>query len=301
MLEVKNLYKRYRNIVAIDRISFQVKPGKIFGLIGPNGAGKTTTMRMILNIIKPSDGEILFENRKSLNDFYNIVGYLPEERGLYKKSKVIDLLLYFGFLKNMKRSIARNEIMIWLNRFGIKDLAYRQIEELSKGNQQKVQFIASIIHNPKILILDEPFSGFDPINQQEIKNFIIEFVNSGKILILSTHQMDMAEKLCSEIFLINKGKEVCSGELADIKKKFGGKHIRIEFEGNPDFLKMHEMILQYEIFSNYSEIQLRDSINPSEFLKSIVDMTTLIHFSVIEPSLNKIFIDLVKQSSSKMI
>ncbi len=301
MLEVKNLYKRYKNIVAVDRISFQVKPGRIFGLIGPNGAGKTTTMRMILNIIKPSDGEILFENRKSFNDFYNIVGYLPEERGLYKKSKVIDLLLYFGSLKNMKRSIARNEIMVWLNRFGIKNLAYRKIEELSKGNQQKVQFIASIIHNPKILILDEPFSGFDPINQQEIKNFIIEFVNSGKILILSTHQMDMAEKLCSEIFLINKGKEVCSGELADLKKRFGGNHIRIEFEGNPDFLKIHEMILQYEIFSNYSEIQLRDSIIPSEFLKSIVDMTTLTHFSVIEPSLNKIFIDLVKQSSSKII
>ena len=300
MLEVQKLYKKYGNIVAVDDVSFSAKPGRIFGLLGPNGAGKTTTMRMILNIIKPSDGKIIFNSNQSLNDLYNLVGYLPEERGLYKKSAVIDLIVYLASLKGMKKKDAKISALNWLNRLGIKNLANRKIAELSKGNQQKVQFITSVVHNPTILILDEPFTGFDPINQQEIKNLILEFAALGKILILSTHQMDIAEKLCSEIFLINKGKEVCSGELSEIKKKFGGQHIKLGFEGNDDFIKNDKNILQYEIFNNYSELQLKDSIKPSDFLKSIIDKTSVTHFSIIEPSLNKIFIDLVNESSGKV-
>ena len=300
MLEVQKLYKKYGNIVAVDDVSFSAKPGRIFGLLGPNGAGKTTTMRMILNIIKPSDGKIIFNSNQSLNDLYNMVGYLPEERGLYKKSAVIDLIVYLASLKGMKKKNAKISALNWLNRLGIKNLANRKIAELSKGNQQKVQFITSVVHNPTILILDEPFTGFDPINQQEIKNLILEFATLGKILILSTHQMDIAEKLCSEIFLINKGKEVCSGELSEIKKKFGGQHIKLGFDGNDDFIKNDKNILQYEIFNNYSELQLKDSIKPSDFLKSIIDKTSVTHFSIIEPSLNKIFIDLVNESSGKV-
>jgi ABC-2 type transport system ATP-binding protein len=300
MLEVQNLYKKYGNVVAVDGVSFQAKPGKIFGLIGPNGAGKTTTMRMILNITKPSTGKIIFDGIKSLSDLYNHVGYLPEERGLYKKSKVIDLILYFASLKGMKKKTARIEALNWLDRLKIKDIANRKIEELSKGNQQKIQFITSIVHNPNILILDEPFTGFDPINQQEIKNIILDFSNSGKILILSTHQMDYAEKLCSEIFLTNKGKEVCSGSLSEIKKRFGGQHIKLKFEGDENFIKNDSNVLQYEFFNGYVELQLKESIIPSDYLKSIVDKTTLTDFSVIEPSLNRIFIDLVNQSSGKI-
>lgn len=296
MLEVKNLVKLYKNVVAVDGISFKVKPGKIFGLLGPNGAGKTTTMRMILNIIKPTKGEIIFEDKISNEDFINNIGYLPEERGLYRKSKVIDLLLYFASLKNMNRFNAKFEAAKWLRKLGINDLVNRKIEELSKGNQQKIQFISSVLHNPKILVLDEPFTGFDPINQQEIKNYILEFVSTGRILILSTHQMDTAEKLCSEIFLINKGKEICSGELSEIKRKFGGNHIRIGFDGDIQFLNHHPKVFHQEIYNNYVDVQLNNDANPHEFLKSIVDKITITHFSVIEPSLNKIFIDKVNHS-----
>ena len=300
MLEVQNLVKKYDGVIAVDDISFIAKPGQIFGLLGPNGAGKTTTMRMILNIIKPSAGRIIFENKKSLSELSNIVGYLPEERGLYKKSKVIDLILYFAVLKNMEKKTAWIEAFSWLNKLGIEELANRKIEELSKGNQQKIQFITAIIHKPDILILDEPFTGFDPINQQEIKNIILDYTNSGKIIILSTHQMDTAEKLCSEIFLINKGKEVCSGDLSDIKKKFGGQHIKIKFDGDTDFIKKEKDVLHYDIFNNFIELQLKDGIKPSDFLKSIIEKINVTHFSVIEPSLNKIFIDIVKQSSDKI-
>jgi ABC-2 type transport system ATP-binding protein len=301
MFEVKNLSKRFGSFVAVDNISFSVKPGKIFGLLGPNGAGKTTTMRMILNIIGPSQGQIIINEDKSINDFYNLIGYLPEDRGLYKKSNVWDLILYFAVLKGMKKSEAKLEAEKWLSKLEILDLRYRRIDGLSKGNQQKIQFIISIIHNPKILILDEPFAGFDPINQQEIKNIIFDFAEEGKIIILSTHQMDTAEKLCSEILLINQGKEISKGNLIEIKKKFGGTHIKLGFEGNPDIIKNDDRVLHFEIFNNYSEIQLKDHINPTDFLKSVIEKITVTHFSIIEPSLNKIFIDLVKQSSEMKI
>jgi ABC-2 type transport system ATP-binding protein len=297
MLEVKNLSKKFGSVIAVDNVSFQAKPGKIFGLLGPNGAGKTTTMRMILNIIKPSNGQIIFNGNKSLSDLYNFVGYLPEERGLYKKSNVSDLIIYFASLKGMKKNDAKSEVEKWLGKLGILDLRYRRIDELSKGNQQKIQFIISVIHNPNILILDEPFTGFDPINQQEIKDLILNFANSGKIIILSTHLMDTVEKLCSEIFLINRGKEISSGKLVDIKKKFGGNHVRLGFDGGLEFIKNDERVLHFEIFNHFAEIQLENSVNPTDFLKSIIDKITVNHFSIIEPSLNKIFIDLVKQSS----
>ena len=301
MLEVKRLSKKFGSTIAVDDISFEVQPGKIFGLLGPNGAGKTTTMRMILNIVKPSSGQIIFNGDKSLSDLYNLVGYLPEERGLYKKSVVKDFILYFASLRGMKKSEAKSKVDKWLKKLGILDLRYRRINELSKGNQQKIQFITSIIHDPEILILDEPFTGFDPINQQEIKDLIFDFANAGKIIILSTHLMDTAEKLCSEILLINKGKEISKGELTDIKKKFRGNHIKLGLEGNFDFIKNDRRVLHFEIFNNFAEIQLEDSVKPTEFLKSIVDSTSVSHFSIIEPSLNKIFIDLVRQSSGAEI
>lgn len=299
MLSVKDLTKSYGDIVAVDSISFEVEKGQIFGLLGPNGAGKTTTMRMILNIINPTRGKIIFDREKSLSNFYDIVGYLPEERGLYKKSRVIDLILYFASLKGMKRSFAKIEAKKWLSKLEISDLAVRKIGELSKGNQQKVQFICSIIHNPEILIFDEPFTSLDPINQQEIKNLILEFANNGKIIILSTHQMDIAEKLCAKIFLINKGKEVCSGLLSDIKGKFGGNNIKLGIDGDCNFLKSSSDVISYEIYSNYCEVQLKESVNPTEFLKMIIDKKTVTHFSIIQPSLNKIFLDLVKNFPGK--
>jgi len=297
MLTVNNLVKKFNTTLAVDNLSFKVYPGKIFGLLGPNGAGKTTAIRTILNIIKPTSGEIIFNGNPITNEYYNIIGYLPEERGLYKRSKVIDVLIYFASLKNLSRKDALSRVDFWLKKLKITDLRDKKIEQLSKGNQQKVQLIAAILHNPQLLILDEPFTGFDPINQQEVKDLILDFVSEGKTIILSTHQMDLAEKLCEDILLINKGKAVSSGKLSDIKKNFGGNNIRLSFTGDNDSLNQFSEIIKFDYYKNYTEVQLKDDVIPSDFLKKLVDKIEVNHFSIIEPTLNKIFIDLIKENS----
>lgn len=297
MLIVNNLVKRFNTTLAVDNISFTVRPGKIFGLLGPNGAGKTTTIRTILNIIKPTSGEIIFNGNPITYEYYNMIGYLPEERGLYKRSRVIDVLVYFASLKNLSNRDATNFADFWLKKLNISDYRNKKIEQLSKGNQQKIQLIAAISHNPSLLILDEPFTGFDPINQQEVKDIILALVSEGKTIILSTHQMELAEKLCEDILLINNGKEVSSGNLSDIKKNFGGNNIRLGFTGDSAFLDRLPEIIKHDNYNNYSDIQLRDDIIPSEFLKKMIGKIEVNHFSVVEPSLNKIFIDLIQKIS----
>jgi ABC-2 type transport system ATP-binding protein len=305
MLVAENLTKDYKDITAVNNVSFKVMPGRIFGLLGPNGAGKTTTIRTILNIIKPTSGRILFDGELINDHFFNIIGYLPEERGLYKKSKTLDVILYFARLKNMERKTALSEADIWLNKLDISIYRNKKIEELSKGNQQKVQFITAIIHNPRLLVLDEPFSGFDPINQQLIKEIIISLSDLGKTIILSTHQMETAEKLCSDIFLINKGKEVCSGSLADIKKRFGTNTVRIIFEGDGSFISCLPSVIRTEKSNSLLdiadtcsslEVTLKEEIHPKDFLKDIMNRISVTHFSVIQPALDKIFIDVIRNS-----
>ncbi|MCW8804352.1 MAG: ATP-binding cassette domain-containing protein [Ignavibacteriaceae bacterium] len=296
MLIVNNLVKKFNSTLAVDNLSFTVHPGKIFGLLGPNGAGKTTTIRTILNIIKPTLGEIIFNGNPITYEYYNIIGYLPEERGLYKRSKVIDVLIYFAALKNISKKNAANLADSWLKKLNILEYRDKKIEQLSKGNQQKVQLIAAIIHNPSLLILDEPFTGFDPINQQEVKDLILSFLSEGKTIILSTHQMELAEKLCEDILLINNGRAVSSGKLSDIKKNYGGNNIRLGFKGDNAFLNQFTEIVKYDNYNNYSDIQLRDDIIPSEFLKKLIGEIEVNHFSIVEPSLNKIFIELIKNS-----
>ena len=295
MLLVENLVKEFQNTTAVDNISFKVEPGKIFGLLGPNGAGKTTTLRTVLNIIKPTSGKILFNNQLITADFLNRIGYLPEERGLYRKSIVINVLLYFAELKNMSRTEAVKQADSWLKRLDITHYRNKKIEELSKGNQQKVQFIMSVIHNPQLLILDEPFTGFDPINQQEIRELIFSFESEGKIIILSTHQMETVEKICTDIFLLNNGKEVTNGKLSNLKKAFGGNHVEIKFKGDVSFLSSMVEVITVDTYNNYAEVHLKDIVKPSDFLKKIIDRIEITHFSVIEPTLNRIFIDLIKQ------
>ncbi|RPI73604.1 MAG: ATP-binding cassette domain-containing protein [Ignavibacteriales bacterium] len=296
MLLVENLRKEYKNLVAVDNISFKVDEGRIFGILGPNGAGKTTTIRTVLNIIKPNSGKISFNGKPITNEFFNIIGYLPEERGLYKKSKVIDVIQYFAGLKKMPRKKAYSEAKVWLQRLEIEQYLDKRIEELSKGNQQKIQFIISVIHNPKLLILDEPFTGFDPISQSLIKEVILSFVTLGKIIILSTHQMETAERLCSDILLINRGKEVYIGSLNKLKRNFGVNTVKIEFEGDAAFIEALPAVKNIDRYSNYAEVQLNDNINSSDFLKMIVDKINIKHFSVLEPTLNKIFIDVINQT-----
>lgn len=299
MLEVKNLTKNYGEIKAVENLSFTVYPGKIFGLLGPNGAGKSTTIKSIINVIKPNEGEILFDGSPINKDYLNRIGYLPEERGLYKKSKVIDVIVYLASLKNLHKKEIIQKANWWLEKLNVFDLKYRRVEELSKGNQQKIQFICSVIHNPDLLILDEPFSGFDPINQQEIKNFILDFLDEGKSIILSTHQMETAEKLCSDILLLNKGKSVLQGSLQEVKQKFGGNHIRLSLEGETNILNSFPEVISYEVYNNFIEIHLTDNSIPSSFLRKLVDKVSVNHFSIIEPTLEKIFIDTIKNQNSK--
>lgn len=293
MLEIKNLKKQFGNILAVNNLTFTVNQGEVFGLLGPNGAGKTTTIRCILNIIKPDSGEILFKGETINEAFLNYVGYLPEERGLYTKSKVLDVISYFGQLKGMTSNDAKNEGLKLLKKLEISQYAERKINELSKGNQQKVQIITSLVHSPEILIVDEPFSGLDPVNQQLVKELFLEFISTGKSLILSTHQMEIAEKLCNKIILINKGEAVLSGRIAEIKKKFQKNSLFIKFDKkNIDFSKFPE-IKSLDLYENSAELILNDNIDIRQFLKKIIDEVEINSFELKEPSLHSIFIDVV--------
>jgi len=295
MLEIRNIRKEFKNVVAVDDISFSVEPGKIFGLLGPNGAGKTTSIRMILNIIRPTSGVISIDGKPVGRDFHNETGYLPEERGLYKKSSVLDIIKYFATLKGLNSSEAEKTGKQWLERLDIPDYKKRKVQELSKGNQQKVQFIIAVIHNPKILILDEPFSGFDPINQEMVRDEILRLKNEGKTIVLSTHQMDMAEKMCESIFLINKGKEVCSGPINLVKRNFGKEFIKIEYEGSGEFIKTLPEVKTADLYGNFGEIELNEGANPSEVLPILFKNMQLRSFSIEASTLNRIFIDTIKK------
>jgi len=296
MLEIINLRKEYSATTAVDDITFKAEAGKIFGLLGPNGAGKTTTIRIILDILKPTSGEVRFYGKAIDNEFLNKTGYLPEERGLYKKSRVIDIIRYFAELKNIPAAQGIASGIEWLNKFDIIQYKDRKLEELSKGNQQKIQFITSILHNPDILILDEPFSGFDPINQQIVKDILIDFVNSGKIIILSTHQMELAEKLCHEIFLIDNGKEVVSGNINEVRKRYGKNSVKVEFTGDISFVNSLPYVLELNAYNNYAEVELRENTPPNVFLQDLINRIEIRNFNIVEATLNKIFIDLIKKS-----
>ncbi|MGB9591255.1 MAG: ABC transporter ATP-binding protein, partial [Candidatus Kryptoniota bacterium] len=221
MLEVRDLRKTFASTIALDRVSFKVKPGEIFGLLGPNGAGKTTTIRISLGILEPDAGIVLFNGEQLTDELKDKLAYLPEERGLYRKSRVLDVLVYFAGLRGIPVFEARKKAVEWLKRFELGVYANRKVEELSKGMQQKVQFISCLLHNPELLILDEPFSGLDPVNQMVLKDTMREMKASGKTIVFSTHQMEQAEKLCDRICLIDRGKVVLYGELSEIKKQYG--------------------------------------------------------------------------------
>jgi ABC-2 type transport system ATP-binding protein len=293
MLKVTDLRKEYNTVVAVDGVSLEVKRGELFGLLGPNGAGKTTTIRTVLNIIKPNSGEITFDGKPFTEDTWNIIGYLPEERGLYRKSKIINTVLYFASLKGISAKRAKPLAYYWLNRFGLKNEGHRKIEELSKGNQQKIQLIISILHNPQLLILDEPFTGLDPVNQILLKDVLLELRQKNTAIIFSTHQMEQVEKMCDNICLINKGKPVLSGDLYDIKKKYGTNSVHIEFDGDGEFLKNLGFIKHANVYQNYAELELIDISRSAELLAGINGKLALRKYEIVEPSLNSIFLSVV--------
>jgi ABC-2 type transport system ATP-binding protein len=293
MLKVSNLRKSYATVVAVDGVSFEVQRGELFGLLGPNGSGKTTTIRTVLNIIAPDDGTITFDDKSFTPAMWNLIGYLPEERGLYRKSKILHAILYFASLKGMEESDAKAAAYKWLDRFGLKDSALRKVEELSKGNQQKVQLIISILHKPQLLILDEPFSGLDPVNQILLKDILMELRQQNVAIVFSTHQMEQVEKMCDNIFLINKGKPVLSGSLRDVKQRYGTNSLHLEFEGNAEFLKKSPLVKRADVYQNYAELELFDIKKSRELLAKLDDKLDLRKFEIVEPSLNSIFINVV--------
>lgn len=297
MLEVKNLVKSFNSLVAVNNVSFEVGKGEILGLLGPNGAGKTTIVRCILNILKPDSGEIKFDGNTV--DIKRITGYLPEERGLYLKNRVFDVLMYFGKLKGKPTSFLQEKIHFLLNKLECRNLENKKVNQLSKGNQQKIQLIAALVSDPEIIILDEPFSGLDPINQEIVKNLISEISNDGKIIILSSHQMEIAEKLCNKILLINKGKTIHYGSLHEIKKNFGHPSLHIK-ANNLDFeLNKYDEITSADIYENYAELEIKNDIDISSFIKKLIEKYNITYLELKESSLHKIFIESVKNSNQR--
>ncbi|MDZ7330407.1 MAG: ATP-binding cassette domain-containing protein [candidate division KSB1 bacterium] len=293
VLQVENISKSFGNLKAVDQLSFEVGEGVIFGLLGPNGAGKTTTIRMINNIIIPDSGRISILNHGDFTTASNHIGYLPEERGLYRKMKVGELLLFLARLKAMPKGEAQKDIDYWLQRLDLMEWKKKKVEELSKGMQQKLQFIGTILHKPKLLILDEPFMGLDPINTNLIKDIMLELKNNGATIIFSTHLMESAEKLCDEILLINKGKNVLSGRLAEVKKRFGRENVVLEFHGDDGFLRTSDQIKKYDYYGNFVEIQLQQHADPQKLLIEAMRHAQIRKFEIKEPSLNEIFIETV--------
>ena len=294
MLSVKDLRKTYGSTKALDGVTFQVQPGEIFGLLGPNGAGKTTTIRISLGIIEPDNGEVQFNGVPLNVEMKDRLAYLPEERGLYRKSKVMDVLVYFGSLRNLSPIEARKRATSWLNRFELGQYANRKVDELSKGMQQKVQFITCLLHEPDLLILDEPFSGLDPVNQIVMKDIMSDLKSKGRTIVFSTHQMEQAEKLCDRICLINRGRVVVFGSLGDVRRRYGNNHLHIEFEGDPAALRSIDGVDSMELYENYAEIKMKDGIDRQSFLKKAIASVSVTKFSIEEASLNAIFIDAVR-------
>jgi ABC-2 type transport system ATP-binding protein len=293
LLEVKNLYKHFDGVTAVDDVSFVVPEGSIFGLIGRNGAGKTTTLRMIMNVFMPDRGEVLFNGSPAGSEFRERTGYLPEERGMYKKLKVLETILFFAELKGKKNAEVQEEAIRYLKEFGLYDRRNSKIQELSKGNQQKVQFISTIIHDPDFIILDEPFSGMDPINTNILRNIILEMKRKGKVIIFSTHLMDFAEKMCDNITLIDKGKVILSGKLHEIKSKFAHRNITVSFEGDISFLKNEPFVEHVEDFGKSISIKVTDNKYVQDVLKSLIEHGVSVQsFLSNEISLHEIFVSL---------
>ena len=292
-IEVEGITKRYENHMAVDGVSFTVPKGAIYGLLGPNGAGKTTSIRMILHILHPDAGTVRVLGRDPRTAGTDCVGYLPEERGLYQKMKVFEQLLFLAEIKGVARRPASERITQWLQKMGISDWKERKVDELSKGMQQKVQFIGTVLHQPPILILDEPFSGLDPVNVNLMKDIVMDLNRQGTTVIFSAHVMEQVERMCSAICLINKGKVVVEGSLARIKKDCGTNSLILGFEGDGNFLRRLPELESVDLHGNYAEIRMRDGADPTRILEAAMSHVKVRRFEVVEPTLNNIFIDLV--------
>jgi ABC-2 type transport system ATP-binding protein len=295
-LQLEDVGKSFGKLEAVKELSLAVSPGTMYGFLGPNGAGKTTTIRMIMEIILPDRGHILINGRPNTSrEVLDRVGYLPEERGVYPKMKVIEALEFFAELKGMKKRDHAPKINAWLERFGMAEVRDKKMNELSKGNQQKIQFLTTVLHAPDLIILDEPFMGLDPLNADLIKDVMLEQTARGAAIVFSTHQMDSAEKLCDAMCLINKGQKVLDGEVKRIKRNFGRNNVILAYDGKSDFLKQNGLVKDYNDFGNYVEVHLQDGANPQALLAAAMQQAEISRFEIVEPSLHEIFVATVKE------
>ena len=299
ILEAIDVHKAYANHVALDGVSLEIPEGSIFGLLGPNGAGKTSLIRIITQITGADEGEIRFRGERLNPSHIAQIGYLPEERGLYKKMKVGEQLLYLARLRGLSRADATTRIKQWLSRFEIKEWANKNVEDLSKGMQQKVQFIATVLHDPKLIILDEPFSGFDPINANLIKDEILELRQQGATIIFSTHRMESVEEMCDNIALINRSRKVLDGPIGVIRDQFKTNTYEVEGKGklilvHPDFEVVEQK--EHENGHFYARVQLHDGVRPNDLLRYLIGAVEVESFREKIPSINEIFIRRVRET-----
>lgn len=297
-LKVEKVSKYFENKLVVDNISFEINEPGVFGLLGTNGAGKTTTIRMILGIIKKDSGEITWNGKKVERKNVNF-GYLPEERGIYPKTKIFEQLLYFAELKGMKIEDASKEIKYWMERLKVDEYQNMQAEKLSKGNQQKVQFISAILNNPELIVLDEPFSGLDPVNTELLKEVILELVKKGKYIIMSSHQMTSIEEFCKDVVITNKGKTVLKGNLKEIKNSYPARKLEINSDRDiTSYIKDAGMIVEKNIDNNY-QIKVEKEEQAHSLMKTLVlQGVKLDKFELQKPSLNDIFIEKVGEQNA---
>ena len=287
-ITIRNVTKRYQNVVAVDRLDLSVPSGSLYGFIGPNGSGKTTTLRMIMHILLPDEGEIEVLGERGTRAARDCVSYLPEERGLYKRMTVRRLLRYYGSLKGARQPDLDRSIAHWIERLGLSEWLDRKVESLSKGMAQKVQFIAAVLNAPQLLILDEPFSGLDPVNAEVLKDAVLDLRKSGTTIIFSTHDMQVAERLCDRILMIFKGKKVLDGTLDEIQSKFGFDTVRLQTD---DGMSALDGLVEIDDVTDLGNIQeVRWGGDPQQLLETLLTRTRIKHFEVSRPSLHDIFV-----------
>ncbi|MHA8072760.1 ABC transporter ATP-binding protein [Aquirufa ecclesiirivi] len=301
ILSIQDVVKRYSSHVALDRVSLEIPKGKIFGLLGPNGAGKTSLIRIITQITAPDEGQILFDGERLSSKHVEQIGYLPEERGLYKKMKVGEQLIYLAQLKGLSRQEATTRLKDWFIRLDIKEWWEKQVDDLSKGMQQKTQFISTVVHEPKLLILDEPFSGFDPINANMLKDEILALKDRGTSILFSTHRMESVEELCDSIALINHSKVVLTGEKDEVRNRFKAHQFEVLFEGDLTQELKGVDLISLEMSGNQSSkkaiFKLQEAVSPNHLLGQLIPQVQIQKFQELIPSFNDIFIQVVQETN----
>ncbi len=295
---VDHVTKSFGKFTAVDDLSFTIPRGTVYGLLGPNGAGKTTTIRMVMNIIIPDKGSIVVLDKKMDESMKEAVGYLPEDRGLYPKMKIGELLYFLAELKGVTGVPARKNIDAWLDRFDLMDWKDKKVEELSKGMQQKVQFIATVVHDPELIILDEPFGGLDPVNTKLLKDIMLEMKAKGVTIIFSTHRMEQVEMICDNICLISNGRLVLEGNLTQIKNQYGKNTVILDYDGDVSFVRDLPDIESFDDYGKFMEIKLKEGSDPQALLRAAADKVKVNKFEVKEPTLNAIFIEKVGEKNA---